>query len=454
MKKRLVSLALALSCMSGVLAGCGGQPEAEAGGQPEASGGAPVDGVQNIVLWHSMGGVNEQAVTNLIDAYNASQDQVHVEAQYQGSYDDAMTKLRATPPGSGPDIMQLYDIGTRWMIDSGYALVMQDFIDKDGYDISDYEENILAYYEVEGKLYSMPFNSSTPCLLYNKEAFEKAGIDISKMTDMAALQEAAKTLTEKGGMKTGGALPVYSWIFEQMMSLQGKDYANNGNGRKEKATAVDFDQNGSGLSIIKMWKEFAGQDYTGTYGTGTNDTKKEFTTGTLGFIMDSSSAYLDVQNAAKDVFTVGLAPLPSAQPGDKGGVSVGGGSLWIMDNQSDAKAQAAWDFIKFATQPEQQAPWAMSTGYLPIRKSATELPEYQEYLTKTNPDFQYIIDSLRGSKPEYAGAVLGVFSKARSIVENELMAMINDPAKTPEDTLATIAKQINEEITLYNKTNP
>lgn len=455
MKKRFTAFAIAMTMVVGMLAGCGtgGDPAASTSTDAGAGAAAGSGGTVNIVLWHSMGGVNEKAVLSLVDKYNASQSAVRVEAQYQGSYDDAMTKLRATPAGSGPDIMQLYDIGTRWMIDSGYALVMQDFIDKDQYDISDYEPNILSYYTVAEKLYSMPFNCSTPCLLYNKEAFDKAGIDITKMTDMAALQDAAKVLTEQGGMKTGGALPVYSWIFEQMLSLQGKNYADNDNGRTARAASVDFDKNGAGLAVLNMWKDFASQSYTGTFGTGTNDTKKEFTTGTLGFIMDSCSAYLDVQNAASGVFTVGLAPLPSAQPGDQGGVSVGGGSLWIMDNQSDEKAQAAWDFIKYATQPEQQADWAINTGYLPIRKSATDLPVYQEYINNVNPDFLKIVDSLRSSKSEYSGAVLGVFSKARSIVENEIMSMINDSAKQPADVLATIAKQINDEIEMYNKTN-
>ncbi|MDR1059366.1 MAG: extracellular solute-binding protein, partial [Treponema sp.] len=127
------------------------------GEQPGAQGGRT-----RVVLWHAMGGLAGETLNKFTADYNASQGAVEVEAQYQGNYDDAITKLRATPAGQGPDIMQLYEIGTRWAIDSGSTLKMQDFINKDNYDVSDYEPNILAYYTFGGELYSMPFNCSSP----------------------------------------------------------------------------------------------------------------------------------------------------------------------------------------------------------------------------------------------------------------------------------------------------
>ena len=46
------------------------------------------------------------------------------------------------------------------------------------FDPSKYLSTITGYYtSSDGKLLSMPFNSSTPVLYYNKEAFEKAGLD-------------------------------------------------------------------------------------------------------------------------------------------------------------------------------------------------------------------------------------------------------------------------------------
>lgn len=130
-----------------------------------------------ITFWHSMGGKGGEAINSLVEEFNNSQEEVKVVAEYQGSYDDSINKLKSSAlSNSGPDVMQLYDIGTKWMIDSEYAIPMQDIVDKNDYDISKLEENIADYYTIDGKLYSMPFNSSTPILFYNKTALTEAGL--------------------------------------------------------------------------------------------------------------------------------------------------------------------------------------------------------------------------------------------------------------------------------------
>ena len=131
-----------------------------------------------ITFWHAMGGVNGEALDYLVNKFNEENEYgITVDSQYQGSYDDAINKLKSAQLGNmGADLVQVYDIGTRFMIDSGWVIPMQDMIDSEGYDVSDLEENITAYYTVNDELYSMPFNSSTPILYYNKDMFDKAGI--------------------------------------------------------------------------------------------------------------------------------------------------------------------------------------------------------------------------------------------------------------------------------------
>ncbi|MGN1023530.1 MAG: ABC transporter substrate-binding protein, partial [Lachnospiraceae bacterium] len=108
-----------------------------------------------ITFWHSMGGVNGDALNYLVDKYNKENtDGVYVDAEYQGEYDDTLNKLKSAQIGNmGADLVQIYEIGTRFMIDSGWVVPMQDLIDKDGYDISQLEPNIAAYYTVDDKLY-------------------------------------------------------------------------------------------------------------------------------------------------------------------------------------------------------------------------------------------------------------------------------------------------------------
>ena len=419
-----------------------------------ASGGgqAASGGKTKVVFWHAMGGRNQDALNKLIDAFNASQSKYEVEGQYQGNYDDAITKLRATPKGSGPDLMQLYDIGTRWAIDSKTTLKMQDFIDRDKYDISDYEPNILAYYSIDGQLYSMPFNCSSPVIIYNKEALAKAGLDPkTAFATMDACLATGKAM-KAAGLEVGGSFTNYSWVWEELVSIQDKDFLDNGNGRKARATQVIASD--ALLNIFTKLNAIARDPSNKVFGKGTGESKNQFATGTVGYIADSCSVYVDVSAAAGGKFSVGFAPLPKVNPGDTGGVSVGGGSLWLMDNGNSQRTDAAWEFVKFVTGAQQQAEWSIGTGYLPIRKSALNLPFYQDYITKTNPELIVAINALQGSKPSCAGSVMGVFSQARVVIENEVEAMYNNPTSvSPQTVTNNIVSQINDQIALYNRTN-
>ena len=102
------------------------------------------------------------------------------------------------------------------------------------------------------------------------------------------------------------------------------------------------------------------------------------------------------------------APLP-APPGD-GGIVLGGASLWVLGRASEEQQQGAWEFIKFATGPEQQAQWHVDTGYLPVRLSAYDLPVAVERRQQF-PQFTTAVDQLRESPdtPPARGALLGPF---------------------------------------------
>jgi len=135
--------------------------------------------VTKVNFWHSMAGdIGGKAIPQMTNDFNASQDKCYVVYTYTGSYDDSLNKLKAGLQSKDtPTVIQLYDIGTRLMVDLDVAEPVQNYIDAEKYDVSDLEPNVLAYYTVNGKQYSMPFNTSTPILYYNKDMFTKAGLD-------------------------------------------------------------------------------------------------------------------------------------------------------------------------------------------------------------------------------------------------------------------------------------
>ena len=134
MKRTTIAACMALMVAAGSVTGCSSQTgtnESSTTAQDSAAGtealqsdaaGNKTDGV-TITFWHSMGGVNGEAINTLVEQFNKENtDGITVEAQYQGSYDDAINKLKSAQIGNmGADLVQIYDIGTRFMIDSGWA---------------------------------------------------------------------------------------------------------------------------------------------------------------------------------------------------------------------------------------------------------------------------------------------------------------------------------------------
>src|SRR5699024_12012238 len=92
-------------------------------------------------------------------------------------------------------------------------------------------------------MYSMPFNSSTPLLYYNKDMFEAAGIT-EVPASLPEIAEIGDALMNQGGAQEVLAISIYGWYFEQFLCKQGLEMVDNGNGREEAATKVVFDENG------------------------------------------------------------------------------------------------------------------------------------------------------------------------------------------------------------------
>lgn len=451
----------------GTLAGCGGNKAAETGNKTEGKTGetqetsgaeevemadaSEVDGTE-ISFWHSMGGVNGQAIDTLVKKFNDENEYgITVKAQYQGEYDDSLNKLKSSQIGNmGADLVQVYEIGTRFMIESGWITPMQQMIDADNYDLSQIEPNLAAYYTIDDQLYSMPFNSSTPIMYYNKEMFEKAGI--TEIPDsLEGIEAIGEKLLNEGGAGQVISLGIYGWFFEQFIGKQGLEYANNGNGRTEPATAVAFDENGAAENILTAWKSLYDKGYASNVGKGGDAGLADFSAGKSAITLGSTASLKQILQDVNGKFEVGTAYFPKVKSTDEGGVSIGGASLWALNNNDPKKTRATWEFVKFLISPESQAYWNAQTGYFPVTTAAQEEPVFKENVEKY-PQFQTAIDQLHDSSPEYVGALLSVFPEARATVESEIENLLNGNADV-EKTVKNMADAINKSIEEYNLVN-
>lgn len=451
----------------GTLAGCGGNKTTETGNKTEdktedtkqtedteefsMADASEIDGTE-ISFWHSMGGVNGQAIDTLVQKFNDENEYgITVKAQYQGEYDDSLNKLKSAQIGNmGADLVQVYEIGSRFMIESGWITPMQEMIDADNYDVSQIEPNLVAYYTIDDQLYSMPFNSSTPIMYYNKEMFEKAGI--TEIPDsLEGIEAIGDKLLNEGGAGQVMSLGIYGWFFEQFIGKQGLEYANNGNGRTEAATAVAFDENGAAENILTAWKSLYDKGYAPNVGKGGDAGLADFSAGKSAITLGSTASLKQILQDVNGKFEVGTAYFPKVKSTDEGGVSIGGASLWALNNNDPKKTRATWEFVKFLISPESQAYWNAQTGYFPVTTAAQEEPVFKENVEKY-PQFQTAIDQLHDSSPEYVGALLSVFPEARATVESEIENLLNGNTDV-KTTVKNMADAINKSIEEYNLVN-
>lgn len=455
MKKALIWL-MVLIVAAGVAA-CGGEEEEELEGTE-----TPAAETVSITFWHAMSAANEETLNALTDQFNASQNEVKVKVVYQGAYEDNLAKLLASR-GSGevPALFQVHDVAFQFMVDSGMATPVQDFVDREGYDLSDFESRIIDYYSLDDTLWAMPFNASNPILYYNKLDFEKAGLDPeTPPSTLEEIRECCEKLTvrdESGNTRHYCmSLDVKPWYIEQILAKWGDLYVNNGNGRDARPTEAIF--NGpKGKELFQWWHDMVTDGHAMNVGRNPTDDQHFLAVGSglASMTIGTSAALRSIVDLLEDPGTVQLAEVDlgtGAMPGFEGSTGatlVGGGALWILEDRPEKEQEAAWKFIKYLVEPQQQADWYAGSGYFPIRLSAYEFPAAKEVEAKY-PHFRVAVDQFLGAPSTRAtqGALLGPFVEVRVIVQDEVEEMIlhgKDPAQATDDA----ARRATEEIKDY-----
>jgi sn-glycerol 3-phosphate transport system substrate-binding protein len=434
------------------VAACGG---GTSGGTPnplDDKASPPAGGVE-VQFWHGFAaGANQDATTALVTKFNdAHKGSIKVTATYAGNYDDTLAKFKAGIQSNQlPDMVQIYDIGTRFMIDSGVTQPMQVFIDHDKYSTKDLEPNILGYYQIGSKLYSMPWNVSTPLLYYNKDAFTKAGLDPNKPPQtLDEIRAAAEKLTirDSNGQVTqyGFGAAIYGWFLEQFTARADQLYCNNGNGRDKNATKLLINQP-TDVKVVDWWSKMVGDGLALNTGRNTTDAQNAFKAGRTVMNLESTGTLRGYQASVK--FGLGTGYYPRSESSTAGGPIIGGASLWIVNKKPSYVQKGAWEFVKFLAKPENQAYWHTHTGYFPIDTRAANDPTDQQWMQQY-PQFKTAIDQLHATKLDKAtqGCLLGVMPAARQAAEvgiEQAVTKQKPTQKAMDDAVASIQPQIDQ----------
>jgi sn-glycerol 3-phosphate transport system substrate-binding protein len=420
-------------------------------------------GSTKVTFWFGLTGVNGDVVRKVVNRYNASQAKYYVEAVSQPDYDATINKLNTSLAGGElPNAVQVYDIGTQRMIDTKKIVPVQELVDRDKLDIiKDLEPAVASYYTISGKLYSMPFNSSAPVMYFDKAAFKEAGLDAEKrIWSYDEVTAAARKLVKKEAdgkiIRHGIGFTLYSWILEEELATQGALFADPANGRQSRAQKLVFNS-----AAGEKWLDFlkalvdsgAGESFGIDGGANSSARDAAFVTGEAAITFNSIASLRGYIKSAKDSgkgVDVGVAYIPRPA-GAKGGVIIGGASLWITNTGSNEEQAGAWDFVKFASTPAIQAFFSSNTGYYPPNKAAYAVQDMKDALV-LYPQFQIAIDELRSTLPSAAtqGAVFGTFVKARANIQGAMEQFITGKIPTAKQALDGAAKMSASELAEYN----
>lgn len=407
----------------------------------------------NVTFWHGMTEANEKALVALTDKYNASQTKVKVTLQYQGTYDQTLTKyIAAVRGGELPTLVQMEETAIQVMVDSKSTVPVAACIATDAYDTADYSKALLGQYSVGGALVTMPFQVSNPVLFYNKAAFRRAGLDPEKPpTTLAELLDVSRKLVAAKATPKAFSLQGQAWYPEQWTSMAGEALVDNDNGRTTRATKAILD--GRGMTESFQWIETMQKEGLVKY-VGRDE---KLTDALLAVAVEDVAMTISTSAALGSIYQqlplfpkidMGVAPLPG--PTGSGGVTVGGGSLWIGNKGTDEQKAAAWDYVKFLDSVDSQVAWHVATGYIPTRTSAASRSEVQQ-LWATRPGFKVAYDQLAkaATPPGGGGPVIGDYVGVRNAIEAAIETIVNGGAAANAQRVAndTATKAIAD----YNK---
>lgn len=384
---------------------------------------AQVQAATEIQWWHAMGGELGEKVNEIADKFNASQDDYQVVPVFKGNYTETMTAaISAFRAKEQPHIVQVFEVGTATMMAAeGAVYPVYQLMEDTGqaFDPSDYLSTVTGYYTSnDGKMLSMPFNSSTPVLYYNKDALAKAGVEPPKTWE--EMGEAGRKLLDAGydcGFTTGWQ----SWVqLENFSARHNVPFATENNGFAGLDTELAFN---SPLHV-KHVQQLADWQKEGifSYGGRRSDSAPKFYSGECAMYMNSSASYAGVKNNAKG-FEFGVAQLPNwgeaiQQPQNS---IIGGATLWTLQGHDKADYKGVARFYSFLSSPEIQADWHQFTGYLPITHAAADLTRKQGFYNQ-NPGTDVAITQMTSVEPtaNSKGLRLGNFVQIRDIINEEL----------------------------------
>ena len=345
------------------------------------NGGGDKGGASNTIeFWSNHPGNSKEVEQKLIAAFMKDNPGLTVKLVDAGkNYEEVAQKFNAAlVGGQQPDLLVVSDV--TWF---NFALNKQltpldELVTAAKVDISDYVDALYGDYLLNDGHFALPYSRSTPLFYYNKELWEKAGLEDRGPKDWDEFKEwsaALKGSVGKGkfAMELADGSNYLDWHFQNMVWGYGGAYS-------KEWTPTFSDPN-----TIKAGQYL--QDLAKAGVVKFNATPEaDFSAGLAACILQSTGSLGGITADAK--FEIGTAFLPGEDNCPTGGAGVA-----IPANISDERKANALKFAEYLTNAENTVTFTQATGYMPVRKSAVDLPAEQKYLEE-NPNAKTAIEQL------------------------------------------------------------
>jgi sn-glycerol 3-phosphate transport system substrate-binding protein len=416
---------------SGTGASPAGATSSAAGSQATSAPAVDTAGRTRVLFWSSWGGKNGEGVQKLVDDFNASQPNIVVENQFQGSYEETAQKLTAALAARQiPDIASMSEVTWNRFYLNQTIQQLDEYFAKANFDPTDYVEPLIKEGTRQGKIWWIPFARSTPLFYYNRDLFEKAGLEDRGPKTWDELREWGAELMKVAGadMKVFAyttAKNYNAWHFHGNVWQWGGSYSD-----KELNALIDEP---NAVAAGEWVRRFVHDDKMAYMA---DDQSVDFINGVCATTSQSTGSLGGIATSAK--FKVGTAFLPEEK---QFGCPTGGAGIAVLAGAPEEQKQAAIEFFKFLAQPENVVFWSKHSGYMPATKSARDAQTMQDYF-KENPNYKVAVDQLPKTQAQ---------DTARLIIPNgdqtigtglERIIVNNEPA---DKVFADVAAQLERD---------
>jgi multiple sugar transport system substrate-binding protein len=348
----------------------------------------PDNGTQ-LTMW--VRSATDEYSKRLVDAYNASHKN-HITLTIIPN-DNYLTKV-GTAAGSHslPDILASDVVYTPNYTKQGLFQDITSEVKALPF-YSSIAQSHLAVASLNGKIYAVPHKLDSSVLFYNKDLFQKAGLDPNKPpANFNDILTDARAITKLGNGITGFTIPgscggcgVYS-LFPYAWAAGTDMLPDNG-------TKVDID-NPTFKAIFGLYREI-NAEHLSDPGDKTQDGStwpNNFLAGKVGMLALGSPIVGSLQQ--QKIFDWGVTSLMSPD-GSATSTFIGGDAAGISVD-SKHKAQA-WDFLQWTLQEDAQVNIIAKNGDLPCRTDLTG----NQY-TAADPRTKLIADGLKNGHTPFS----------------------------------------------------